>query len=215
MLWDADGVLQHSPMRWVEALDAACGAGFAEAVFEAELGAMRGSEPLRQTLERVLDNWTDARTDVPALLELWERAVVDRAAMEVVAGVRAAGVHCALATNQQDHRRAWMRDHLRHDACFDRVYYSCEIGAAKPEPEFFHHILDDLGLPAAAVGFVDDSAANVQAALDVGLRAVRHDPASGAGVLRAEVAELVGGGLSGAGAVRRRGRSRKLQQDAP
>jgi putative hydrolase of the HAD superfamily len=84
-----------------------------------------------------------------------------------------------------------MRDHLGHDARFDRVYYSCEIGAAKPERKFFHHILDDLGLPAAAVGFVDDSAANVQAALDVGLHAVRHDPASGVQTLRDEVWALL------------------------
>jgi putative hydrolase of the HAD superfamily len=191
MLWDADGVLQHSPVGWVEALDAAGGPKFAEAVFEAESGAMRGAEPLRLTLERVLGGWPDARTDVPTLLELWERAVVDQAAMELVAEVRAAGVHCALATNQQDHRRTWMRDQLGHDACFDRVYYSCEIGAAKPEKEFFHHILDDLDLPAAEVGFVDDSAANVQAALDVGLQAVRHDPASGAQTLRNEVWALL------------------------
>jgi putative hydrolase of the HAD superfamily len=191
LLWDADGVLQHTPVGWVEALDTAGGPGFAEAVFEAELGAMRGWEPLRLTLQRVLDSWPDARTDVPALLDLWERAVVDQAAMELVGEVRAAGVHCALATNQQDHRREWMRDHLGHDARFDRVYYSCEVGAMKPEPEFFHHILDDLGLPPAAVGFVDDSAVNVQAALDVGLRAVRHDPASGVDKLRDEVWALL------------------------
>jgi len=191
LLWDADGVLQHTSVGWVEALDTAGGPGFAEAVFEAELGAMRGSEPLRLTLERVLSSWPDTRTDVPALLGLWERAVVDQAAMELVGEVRATGVQCALATNQQDHRRVWMRDQLGHDARFDRVYYSCEIGAVKPEPEFFHYILEDLGLPAAAVGFVDDSAANVQAALDVGLHAVRHDPATGVQKLRDEVWTLL------------------------
>ena len=191
LLWDADGVLQHSPLGWVEALDAAGGAGFAEAVFEAELQALRGSEPLRVTLGRVLEAWPDARTDVPALLSLWERAVVDEAAMDLVEEVRRAGVRCALATNQQDHRRTWMRDHLGYDGRFDRVYYSCEMGVVKPEPEFFHHILDDLGLEAADVAFVDDSAPNVQAALEAGLRAVRHDPATGVRALRAEVRGLL------------------------
>jgi putative hydrolase of the HAD superfamily len=192
LLWDADGVLQHSPVDWVEALDTAGGEGFAEAVFEAELLALRGTEPLRVALQRVLEAWPDARTDVPALLSLWERAVVDQAAMELVEDVRRAGVRCALATNQQDHRRTWMRDHLGYDGRFDRLYYSCEMGVVKPEPEFFHHVLDDLALEASEVAFVDDSAANVLAASEAGLRAVRHDPATGADALRREVWELLG-----------------------
>ena len=192
LLWDADGVLQHTPAGWVEALDEAGGPGFAEAVFEAEMGAMRGTEPLRVTLQRVLDAWPDPRTDVASLLTLWERAVVDADAMALVEQVRRAGVACALATNQQDHRRAWMRDHLGHDGRFDRVYYSCELGVAKPQAEFFERILQDLGLDAGEVGFVDDSRANVDAATRVGLQAVWHDPASGAEALRAEVTRLVG-----------------------
>ena len=50
----------------------------------------------------------------------------------------------------------------------------------------------DLGVAAEEVGFVDDSAANVDAARRVGIRAVRHDPTSGAQVLRREVGELLG-----------------------
>lgn len=195
LLWDADGVLQHTPVGWVEALDEAGGPGFAEAVFEAELAAMCGTEPLRATLQRVLDAWPDPCTDVARLLTLWERAVVDADAMALVEQVRRAGVTCALATNQQDHRRAWMRDHLGHDERFDRVYYSCELGVAKPDAAFFERIVDDLRLDPGDVGFVDDSRANVETATRVGLQAVWHDPAGGVGALRAEVAALVGGRL--------------------
>lgn len=193
LLWDADGVLQHTPVGWVEALDGAGGPGFAEAVFAAEQAAMCGLEPLRVTLQRLLDGWPEPRTDVATLLALWERAVVDPEAVALVEQVRRGGVTCALATNQQDHRRAWMRDHLGHDRRFDRVYYSCELGVAKPEPAFFERILDDLRLDAGDVGFVDDSRANVDAAGRVGLQAVWHDPASGAEALRSEVARLLGG----------------------
>lgn len=192
LLWDADGVLQHTPVGWVEALDTAGGPGFAEAVFEAELAAMCGTEPLRVTLQRVLDGWPEPRTDVAALLTLWERAVVDADAMALVEQVRRTGLTCALATNQQDHRRAWMRDHLGHDRRFDRVYYSCELGVAKPDPEFFERVVDDLRLDAGEVGFVDDSRANVDAAARVGLAAVWHDPGSGVEALRSEVGRLLG-----------------------
>jgi putative hydrolase of the HAD superfamily len=192
MLWDADGVLQHSPAGWREVLDAAGGEGFAEAVFQSELPALRGEEPLRTALERVLREWPHPLDlDADQLLELWERAVVDEDAMAVVQEVRDRGITCVLATNQQDHRRAWMRDVLGHDVRFDRVYYSSEMGVMKPDPAYFHHIVDDLGLAPHEAGFVDDSHANIEAATAAGLVAVHHDPSGGAAALRREVEGLL------------------------
>ena len=193
LLWDADGVLQHTPTPWREALDGMGGEGFADAVFAAELPAMRGEEPLTVALERLVGTWPRPGLVPADLLGLWERAVVDAEALAVVALVRQGGVVSCLATNQQDHRRAWMRDHLGVDDHFDRVFYSCELGLAKPDPAFFARLVDDLGLPAHEVGFVDDNAANVAAATSVGLAAVRHDPVSGAATLAREVEQLLRG----------------------
>ncbi len=193
MLWDADGVLQHGPQGWDwrDELDAAVGPGFAEAVFRAELPALRGEEPLLDCLTRVLTEWPHTGLSVDDLVDLWERTGRDEEAFAVLREIRASGVACHLATNQQDHRRAWMRDALGYDAEFDRVYYSCEIGAMKPDPVFFEAILADLRLPADQVGFVDDVESNVEAARRLGIRAIRHDPDSGAGALRAEVQALL------------------------
>ena len=195
VLWDADGVLQHGPAGWREALDALDGPGFTDAVLAAEGPALRGERPLREALQQVLRAWPGAVVDVEDLLLMWEQAVVDPEALLLVDEVRASGVRCALATNQHDVRRAWMRDTLRLDAHFDAVYYSCELRTVKPEPAFFGRVLADLGLGPTEVGFVDDSPANVEGARAVGLRAVRHDPASGAPALRAEVRDLLSGAL--------------------
>lgn len=191
VLWDADGVLQHQPDGWRPMLDDVGGPGFAEAVFAAEGPALRGEARLRDTLAEVLRRYPDADVGVEDLLGLWERAVLDEDAMAIVGEVRAAGVLAVLATNQQDHRRVWMRDTLGVDRHFDTVFYSCEMGVVKPDPAYFHRIVGDLGLPAASVGFVDDLAANVEAARSVGLRAVRHDPAAGSTALRDEVGRLL------------------------
>ena len=51
--------------------------------------------------------------------------------------------------------------------------------------------LDDLGLPGEQVGFVDDVPANVESARSVGIRAVLHDPASGAVGLVEDLTPLV------------------------
>ena len=191
ILWDADGVLQHSPGDWRAELDAAGGPGFAQAVFLAEMPALRGEEQLRAALQRVVQTWPQSTMDLDDIVGLWERAVVDDDALALVADVRAQGITCFLATNQQDHRRAWMRDELGLDEHFDEVFYSAELGAMKPDPAFFVAILERLGLPPEQVGFVDDSHANVATALALGIRGVVHDPASGSGVLRAEIAALL------------------------
>ncbi|MBM6399405.1 HAD-IA family hydrolase [Phycicoccus sonneratiae] len=192
LLWDADGVLQHTPPGWLEELEAAGGPGFADEVFAAELPALRGDGRLRERLAEVLAGRPGTTIGIEELLGFWERALPDEAALALVGEVRDAGVRCALATNQHDHRRAWMRDALGLDRRFDDAFYSCELGVAKPEPAYFEHVLDVLGAAPGDVGFVDDSPANVDAARALGLRAVRHDPASGAPALRALVGSLIG-----------------------
>ncbi len=191
VLWDADGVLQHGPADWRDRIDALHGPGFTDAVLAAEAPALRGEVPLRDALRQVLCAWPAVDVDVEDLVLMWERAVLDPEALRLVDEVRASGVSCALATNQHDARRAWMRDALRLDAHFDAVYYSCELGTVKPEPAFFERVLADLQLGPDEVGFLDDSPANVEGARAAGIRAVRHDPASGAIALQAEVHALV------------------------
>lgn len=195
LLWDCDGVLQHGRRDWRQYLDGSVGPGFAERVLEAELPALRGERPLREALEDLLRREGEDRdplpVDVEDLLDIWEQFDLDPEAVAVLTAVRGLGVRCLLATNQQDHRVRFMRETHRYDDLVDGSYYSSEIGAMKPDPTFFEHILEDLDLPGGRVGFVDDLPANVASARSVGIRAVRHDPASGAEGLRMTLAPLV------------------------
>lgn len=199
VLWDADGVLQHghpapghggAPVEepsWPERLAAIGGPDFAEALFAAEKPALRGEEPFRAAIEELLDTrgLTVYADDV---LALWDDVHLDPAAFEVVDRVRAQGISCVLATNQQDYRVRLMREDLGYDAHFDRTYYSSEVGAMKPDAEYFRRVLADLEIPSAATLFIDDSAANVESARSLGINAERHDPTSGVDGLRAALA---------------------------
>ena len=62
---------------------------------------------------------------------------------------------------------------------------SGEEGVIKPDRRIFELLLDRFGLVAAATLFVDDSAANVTAARDLGMDAVRFRDA---GTLRRDLA---------------------------
>ena len=196
MLWDCDGVLQHGHFDWRERLDRTVAPGFARKVFEAELPALRGERSLRAVLGELLEQENRSGrlpVTIEDLLGIWEQFDLDLDAIAVVDEVRRLGVRCLLATNQQDHRVQHMREVRGYDDLVDGSYYSSELGAMKPDPEFFQRILEDLDLPADRVGFVDDVPANVEAALSVGIRAVRHDPVSGAAGLVEDLVPLVPG----------------------
>ena len=197
LLWDCDGVLQHGRFDWRARLDGAVRPGFARRVFEAELPALRGEQPLRTVLEELLHVEGERGDHVPVTVEdlllVWEQFDLDPEAVAVLTAVRELGVRCMLATNQQDHRVQHMRGVRGYDDLVDGSYYSSEMGAMKPDPAFFEHILDDLDLPAERVGFVDDLASNVAAARSVGIRAVRHDPQAGASGLVEVLTPLVPG----------------------
>lgn len=73
-----------------------------------------------------------------------------------------------------------VRDHL-HVLCpalsplFDgRVLCSAEFGVAKPDPAIFRRSAERLGLPASAILFIDDKAANANAARGVGMDALHY-----------------------------------------
>lgn len=187
ILWDCDGVLQHSPHDWEDALTKIGGGPeFALALFEAEKTALRGERSLRSVVEELLsERPTGAATE--DVLALWAMFVEDEAAWEVVDAARAAGITCVLATNQQDHRVEIMRHERGYDDRVDGAYYSSEVGHMKPSAEYFHAVLDDLGLRPEDALFIDDSAANIATARGLGIECIHHDPASGAQVLRQEV----------------------------
>lgn len=190
VLFDADGLLQHPKAGWVDRLaayDTDDGEGFLEDLWEAEAPALRGEETLRDGLLRLLRARGLDEGRVDELADLWDNIEVDEDAWQVVRDVRAAGITTCLATNQQEHRKGLMLD-LGYADLVDTAFFSCDLRAAKPDPEYFERILVHLGIEprdAARVVFLDDVEANVEAAASVGLTALRHDPDTGAANLRA------------------------------
>ena len=70
----------------------------------------------------------------------------------------------------------------------DVVVISGEVGLRKPDPKIYSLVLDQLGMPAPRCVFVDDAPINVDAALALGMAAIRHRDAENT---RAELAALI------------------------
>jgi putative hydrolase of the HAD superfamily len=86
------------------------------------------------------------------------------------------GVRLALLSNAPEPLASAI-DESGWSARFDRRFYSCRLGLAKPDPAVYEAVLDDLGARPQSVLFIDDRAENVLAAAALGLQAVRFTSA--------------------------------------
>ena len=192
VLLDADGVVQRRETTWRERTAAALGVsvdgsdatppaqtsdgapfdldGFLAALFAAERRAINGAIPMHAALTDLLQAWP-IEADIDRLLDVWRSAEPVPDILHAVQALRADGVTVCLATNQNDIRAGHMRGTLGYDEHFDHCYFSCEVGAAKPEPAFFERILAHLDCAPDSVLFIDDNQANVDAALAAGMQA--------------------------------------------
>jgi putative hydrolase of the HAD superfamily len=103
-------------------------------------------------------------------------AIVDR---EVLAQADAwrtrTGGRCYAASNQEHHRIAYLRDTVGLGRHFDELIYSAALGVCKPDRVFFTNAQSRMGVQAAqSILFVDDAAANVDAARACGWRAMLY-----------------------------------------
>jgi len=93
--------------------------------------------------------------------------------VEILAELRAAGVPLYALTNWSAETFLLSRDRFEFLDWFDGLVVSGEERVIKPDPRIFRLLLDRFGLDPGATFFVDDSEANVAAARELGLDAVR------------------------------------------
>ena len=69
---------------------------------------------------------------------------------------------------------------------FKKCYISYQLKALKPSAECFHAVMEDIGIPAEYMLFIDDSQRNVDGSIEAGLPAVYYEPGSDLAALLAE-----------------------------
>lgn len=84
-----------------------------------------------------------------------------------------AQVDCAILSNTNELH--WQRQDVARDFAgrISRTWLSFETGYVKPDPRAFGAVLDELGLPAGRILFIDDNPTNLETAGSLGLR-TRH-----------------------------------------
>jgi epoxide hydrolase-like predicted phosphatase len=78
-----------------------------------------------------------------------------------------------LLSNAPDRLEVWLEEHWDIKHLFDAIVYSAKEGKAKPDPAMFHVILERLEVQPSEALFIDDYPRNVDAALALGINAIR------------------------------------------
>ncbi|MGZ4456120.1 MAG: HAD family hydrolase [Nocardioides sp.] len=191
VLLDADGVLQRHATGWVTALRTHLGdraEAFLADVAADEQPCLRGHGDFLAVLATHLERYAVSTPADEVYADVWLRVAVEPTTATLVAGLRDHGLGVHLATNQQPRRAAYLREVLGYDKLVDQSFYSCDVGAAKPEEAFFAVALDALGASAPEVLLVDDHAGNVAGAREVGLAAEQWHADEGLDTLRDRLA---------------------------
>ena len=122
-------------------------------------------------LAKVLFDWEISHS-TDEVLTMWQQIYSIEGMLDVVQWVRQQQIEACLATNQQTYRTQFMRYTMDYNSHFDHQFYSCELMAAKPNPDYFFEVLLRLDMRPSDVLFIDDSNQNVQAAMDLDIDSI-------------------------------------------
>ena len=140
----------------------------------------RGDIGHREYWSRVAAGSVDLDDELIGRLRQWDVEMwsdVDRAMTAWVDRVHEAGFKTALLSNMHDDMAAHARRTFGWLARMDSVTISCEVRLAKPERAIYERCLEGIALRPEEVLFIDDREANVQAAREAGLWALRFESA--------------------------------------
>ncbi|HEX9028862.1 MAG TPA: HAD-IA family hydrolase, partial [Anaerolineales bacterium] len=174
VLFDADGVVIF-PWRFAGYLEREHGITramtreFFHGVFN---NCLVGKAELREVLPSFLSNW-GWKASVQDFIVVWLETenAPDPRILEAVRSLRQAGYLCGLATSQERCRAEYMTKQMGFAQAFDWLFFSCDLGCQKPDPDYYQKVTDELGLNATEILFFDDLPDNVAAARACGWNA--------------------------------------------
>ncbi|WMT86652.1 HAD-IA family hydrolase [Pelagibacterium sp. 26DY04] len=111
---------------------------------------------------------------VDAFIDYWFSmdARIDEDVLAQCEELRSKGIAVSLATNQEHLRAKYLMEDLGLGEHVDGIFYSSQVGARKPDHAFFEAAALGCGMAPEALILVDDTEANVAAAIEAGWKAV-------------------------------------------
>jgi putative hydrolase of the HAD superfamily len=131
-----------------------------------------GRRMMREVLAQCLPRFAPT-VSVDQFISYWFEmdSRIDQDVLAQSDDLRARGVSVFLATNQEHCRARYLMKQLSLSKHFDGIIYSADVSAKKPDAGFFEAAAERSGFAPKDLLLVDDTLANVKAALREGWRA--------------------------------------------
>jgi 2-haloacid dehalogenase len=127
-----------------------------------------------EAIEQLLPNHPEQRELIQAYFDRWPEMLAGavEGTVEILAELKRAGHPLYALSNWSAETYPHARRRFEFLSWFDHVVISGEIRLVKPRCEIFDHLLEKIGRRAGECVFIDDSIANVNAAIDAGFDAI-------------------------------------------
>ena len=145
--------------------------------------------PWAEAIELLVAEHPERRELIEAFHARWPEMLAGEIpeTVHVLGELRAAGVRLVALSNWSAEMFPIARERFDFLAWFEGIVISGDVGVNKPDRRIFELLMDRFGIEPAAALFIDDSAANVDAAAALGFHAIHFsDPTT----LRVELARL-------------------------
>ena len=178
IIFDVDGVLNKGNEIFSKRFTKEFGVSM-EVVLPFFLGPFQeclvGLLDLKEELGKVVHSWGWSG-EVDTLLEYWFTGEhnVDYQLVAMIKVLRANGVKCYLATNNEKYRTQYLLEKMQFEGLFDGVFSSAFLGCKKPDPAFYSAVFSVVGkegVGKSEIMFLDDDLKNVSSASEFGFDA--------------------------------------------
>lgn len=172
LIYDCDGMVVHRDQNFSEYFSKLRGVPVEEILpfFKGDFQkCLVGAADLKVVVEPYLTRWHWEGTR-EEFLQLWfeSERQIDMRMIESVRLLRGKGIVCALGTNNEKYRSAYLFDVLRLREEFDACFCSAELGVKKPNPSFWLQISNKLGMTPLETQVWDDDSEHAQQARGAG-----------------------------------------------
>jgi putative hydrolase of the HAD superfamily len=172
VLFDADGVvLKPAKKLFTDRLKEEYQIEVPDYFFKEDYPKIRlGQASLETELKKRVKKWGWEKS-VEELLDYWwaPSNIINPQVLTLVNNLRQKGIRCFIASDDNQYHADEVENNIL-GKYFDGGFYSCYLGYAKEDEEFYQAVIDKTGLKPQEILFVDDEEENVAAAKKYGLK---------------------------------------------
>ncbi|TDO94378.1 putative hydrolase of the HAD superfamily [Halanaerobium saccharolyticum] len=150
-------------------------------IFETEEWLLldRGTITQEQAVKKWQQRNPELKDEIAAVMAEWEKMLtLKEDSLEILKKLADRDFNLYILSNFHQKAFEYVSSKYEFFNYFDGQVISADIGMIKPELEIYEHLLDKFNLKAEETLFIDDSKANIKAALKKGIRVIHFKDAA-------------------------------------